>query len=258
MNRIIDIRLCVILMLSMVFLTGCVRFYRTSEVQKNFNEGEKKIQEVAASLETYQNEQHAGYDYLAPQVGKTSKPFPEIFISLQKLDAVVARIKTLQSEFSEVKKKFDALISTFPPGQNIQSNKTGWDEFKPIKEKYITIMDELNDGINEANELQKDLLKIQQKYQIGKTNPTEIKSQITALIASIDQNKAAAGDRLSASDKELIDQKQKEIVMLFDEINTEIGNKSELWSAPGSTVNVKYEAIQKKINEMNGIFAKIK
>jgi len=248
----------VVLLLSSVLLTGCVVFYRTSDVQNSFNDGEKKVNEMVSTVETYRSEQQAGYDYLAPQLGSAKEPFPAMLASLQKISAVLDKLKTHQVEFAKTKKDFEALAATFPPGQNIQSNKPGWDEFKPIHEKFNFIVKDLNNCIDDVNDARSDLEKLEQKHHIGKTNAGEIKNQIAALISTIEQSKTSAGEKLSATDREAVEHKQTEIKQLSDEINQEVGDKTELWTAPGSLVNVKFETIRKKGDEVNGIFSKVK
>lgn len=240
-----------VLSLSVFLLTGCSTFYRNTEIRNNFNDTERKINELVTSIETFRSEQQAGYDYLSAQFGSTKEPFPQMFSSLQKITTTVDKLKTSRPVIADLRNKFEAIVASMPVGQNIQSNKPGWEEFKPVRAKYDELLKELNNSINEINDVQGDLRELENDHHIGKTNAAEMKNQVAALVSTIEQNKTTLQGRLSATDKEAIEQKQGEIKEMFDKLNAELGEKTEVWIMPGSTVSITFEGIRKKAEEVN-------
>jgi len=241
-------------LLSTFLLTGCNTFYRNTEIRNNFNDTERKINEIVASIETFRSEQQTGYDYLSAQFGSTKEPFPEMLSSLQKIITTADKLKTSLPVIADLKKRFEAIVASLPVGQNIRSDKPGWEEFKPVRAAYDELLKELNNSINEINDVQSDLQELEKDHHMGKSNAAEMKNQIAALVSTIEQNKTTLQGRLSAANKEAIEQKQGEIKQMSDKLNAELGEKTEVWIMPGSTVSVTFEEIKKKAEEVNKIF----
>ena len=236
-----------------ILFNGCVRFYRTTDVRNSVNDTERKLNETISSMESYQQDYQSGYDYLVNNRRKEDEPFPQKLSLMQSMSAVVDKLKMEQPVAAGIKKDFESLVSGFPPGQNIQSNKSGWEEFKPIYARYSVLLDALNTMIDEANDIQSELRDPAREHGIGKSNADGLKKQITALINDFDRAAAARGESGA-----MVKQKQAEIKTLYEEITAEIGDRSEIWMMPGSYVQVRYEAIKNKTDEANKIISSIK
>ncbi len=244
------------LLVSALSFTGCVRFYRTSDIRNSMNDGEKKLSETIATLETFKNDQQTGYDYLTKDLtDKGTEPFPQMLISLQKLHVVLDKLNTYQPVIAAIRKEFEKLMEG-KEGRNIESNKPEWEAFKPIKARYMALVDEVGKHIDDVNDIQSDIRDLASNHSIGKVNTAELKNQITSLVNEIDHHTTAAQKQSKANTGvekttalQQLEQKQEEIKKLFEEITVEIEERSEIWIAPGSYVNVRLEAIKSKRDE---------
>ena len=260
MNQILKslIPLLAVVLLS-INIAGCVRFYRTSDVQNTMKDTERKLQELAVSIDSYRAEHQNCYDQItAGRFDVSMKPYPQIASSIQKLSMIVAAIRINQQVAAAASKDFNALMAG-KEGQNIQSNKPEWDAFKPIYTRVTNLHDTISICIEEANEIQADLQSLYKKYGIGKMNAEEMRSKIAALINDLDQIKTKASQKIpqdtaSISNLETILQRMSSV---RDEIAAELSGKTEIWVSRESVITNRFETVQRLSGEANNVISKM-
>jgi hypothetical protein len=260
-------------------LSGCVRYYKSSDVRGRFNRVIKQSNNSIAKADGDYNTKKEVYNSIVPHVQRNRQPYPLLQNHLDNMKKSLDKMKNRRNIFKKQKKEFNGFAGR---RKKIQSNNPAWKKFHALNKRFENDVKIFGKESMEYSAASKAFSSTAKKNRITKINSAKISGEIdrfnrevVKVLSGVRKNIKKAYANLqdleaSGYDKKVISEKRGLLVLMEDlmkqikaknremtnvseDFKKEAGGKGEFWAGPGMTSHKILIDLTAKGNEIKGL-----
>lgn len=289
MKRILSLSAVI---LFIIILSGCVRYYKASDVKKNLKKGLSQATRIENKVKKDYSTKKKVYDTIIPYVEQKDKqPYPLLIRHLTDMESAIGRIKNARSALF----KTMTLVTMMMHGKKkIQSDRPEWDKLQKLINEYEDNVKLFQKETKSYETASAAFIKTAKKNRISKVDTSQVKKKIGKYNIRVKKTIKDAGKTINRADQKLsdagsrgydpkvIDEKKKlleqmkdilkqikvkngEIAEMAGNFEKEAGNRKQIWVGPGMVAHTVLSDMQKAGNvisalgkRFNGLSQKLK